>query len=790
MLYNGRMCARDSSPLNARTLAAWVFVFLCAVYLLTYSGVITLSDEVVMMAATESLAKRGEFSANQTFWRESKNNLDPDKVEVVPGFEPLQPLLTAPLAWLALHLPHVGLIHLTLLFSILITALTAIAIMALVRELGYSAPIAAFCALIFGVGTMAFPYSKMFFREPLAALLLALAMLFFTRAMRRRTVADALLCVLCLGASDFAKEVSLLALPAFVLALADAARAWPRLRQRRWMLALVSLVVVVGAIGLAWLILRPGSAGFLGRTLSGLTNLGSRANALPQIAQALLGYLISPGKSFFVFTPISLATLWAFPRFYRAHRREAMVVGGISLMWLVGYATLKTDIWWGGLGWGPRFLEPLAAFAVVPLAPLLADLTRTRSRWPCIAFALLLVISIYVQFVGVGLDIRVYADALGTIEGDTKLMSSIWEPQYAPPIWTVPLLLRPDNWNFSWARYIWGHAAIELGQFDWPVLGASLLFLLASAVALWGAFYPRSTFARRSCARAWGAAILATSLVMGLIVFAIYDDPRFFGGDDRRQLLQAVDAQDQPNDALLLNDQTLIRFVMNYSRSPIEWYSVKSEPELSDEARTLMDYLIKTNPRIWLMLNYSPNRRAPRHIENYLTARAYPIQQQVFSDYAQLVLYSTVAAPDPQQAKQPTAWRLADEIELSGFNLSNNQLSAVYARGAYVQLSLLWKALRPVARNYTVFVQLLGPDGHVVWQADRQPVNGARPTSGWHPHEAIRDNYGFIIPPDWSAGAYHLIAGLYEWPSLKRLPVHGDGLPERDYLDLGAIAIR
>jgi hypothetical protein len=311
-----------------------------------------------------------------------------------------------------------------------------------------------------------------------------------------------------------------------------------------------------------------------------------------------------------------------------------------------------------------------------------------------------------------------------------------------------------------------------------------------AGVALWWQFQRRGSASRGFAIIIWGASLLVSAVMMGGIVYGIYDDPRFNGGADRRELLKVLSAEALPRDVLLLNDVSLSRFVINYSHADINWYIMRADDELWYESYLLLDNVIKADPRVWLMLNYAPSPHAQRAMENYMTAHAYPIEQQVFSDYAQLILYSTVGAPDPVHASQPVGLQLGDSVLLAGFDLTNNRLAKVFARGSDAQLSLLWQARKTMSQNYTVFVQLLAPDGHLVWQSDRQPVNGARPTSGWNANELVRDNYGFVVSAEWPAGSYRLIAGMYEPPSLKRLIVRGNGAPDRDFVDIASLEIQ
>ena len=81
--------------------------------------------------------------------------------------------------------------------------------------------------------------------------------------------------------------------------------------------------------------------------------------------------------------------------------------------------------------------------------------------------------------------------------------------------------------------------------------------------------------------------------------------------------------------------------------------------------------------------------------------------------------------------------------------------------GAELPLVLYWQAGAPVAESYTVFTQLLAPDGRLVAQQDNLPLDGLAPTDMWEPGRVVRDPYRLALPADLPAGAYTLAVGLY-----------------------------
>jgi 4-amino-4-deoxy-L-arabinose transferase-like glycosyltransferase len=112
--------------------------------------------------------------------------------------------------------------------------------------------------------------------------------------------------------------------------------------------------------------------------------------------------------------------------------------------------------------------------------------------------------------------------------------------------------------------------------------------------------------------------------------------------------------------------------------------------------------------------------------------------------------------------------QLEQGVTLAGFEL--------HQAGAALNLNLFWQTQLPLMARYKVFAQLLGPNNAVVGQSDSFPGAGQRPTTGWLPGEIIADSHTltFTAPP--AAGAYRLIAGLYNPLTGQRLSlVNGQG---------------
>jgi hypothetical protein len=112
--------------------------------------------------------------------------------------------------------------------------------------------------------------------------------------------------------------------------------------------------------------------------------------------------------------------------------------------------------------------------------------------------------------------------------------------------------------------------------------------------------------------------------------------------------------------------------------------------------------------------------------------------------------------------------RVGESLTLLGYR----PVGSTTARpGGSFQVDLLWKTDEHVAQDYTVFVHLLDATGALTAQHDSGPRGGTYPTSLWEKDEIVLDSVHVILPPRLRPGEYRIAVGMYQWPSLKRLPV-------------------
>ena len=208
----------DVSPKD-RSTAFFLFGFLLACYLLTFTGQIDSSDGLSMFATTESYVRTGSFDSNQLLWMgNQQGNIGVDgDLYSRKGYGMV--LLAIPLVWLAKQWGAVGLVHAALLLNPLVTAWTGALLFRAGRRLGWSRPTSIATALLFGLATMAWPYTQGYFSDPICGWALfaaAYALLAYAQSGRKLYLFGA---GLAWGIAFLTRSVNLITLPIYLLGL-------------------------------------------------------------------------------------------------------------------------------------------------------------------------------------------------------------------------------------------------------------------------------------------------------------------------------------------------------------------------------------------------------------------------------------------------------------------------------------------------------------------------------------------------------------------------------------------
>jgi hypothetical protein len=123
-------------------------------------------------------------------------------------------------------------------------------------------------------------------------------------------------------------------------------------------------------------------------------------------------------------------------------------------------------------------------------------------------------------------------------------------------------------------------------------------------------------------------------------------------------------------------------------------------------------------------------------------------------------VFAPAAAPS-----RPVLASLGEQIELLGYDL----VPLLDTDERTLKITLYWRAVTALEKDYTLFLHVTAPDGFVKAQRDQQPFNGLWPTSRWTAGDVLADRYTIQLD-DWlQPGEYLLLAGLYDPQSGQRL---------------------
>jgi nucleotide-binding universal stress UspA family protein len=357
-----------------------LIVFFIAVYFFTYCGYAISRDEWFLFDATESMARRDNLEQNYEFDAYppfSLKNAQPPSADT----EPLQPILAAPLFLIAQAVPGLGLAHTVWAFNVLITALTVGTFYAYSLALGYRVQVAVLAALMLGLGTIIWPYSRTFFREPLftwLTLLSAYLMMCLRRQVNagNRAWRTGIALVFALAGALLSKEASLLLVPVIMVEALPARLGKMRVTRRKIViltaLVLFAVVAVVAVLNIDILLNITNRYAFVSRLRQARQNFSG-------MFEGVKGYMVSPGRSLWIFSPVLVVGFFGLNRLARQRRWRQIAVPLVMLVtYTLGYALVRgPERWTGGLGWGARYLVPVVPFLALWLLPVVESLQHT-----------------------------------------------------------------------------------------------------------------------------------------------------------------------------------------------------------------------------------------------------------------------------------------------------------------------------------------------------------------------------------------------------------------------------
>ena len=771
---------KTSRPTMDRAVAAGVFWLLVAIYALTYVGAFKSGDERIVFSSLDSWVKRGDLTINQIYWAEA-SRLRADG-EMVGYFEPGQMVAAAPFyAWGRLLGAAV---QGTFFLNVFVTAASGMLVFLCAITLGYRRKTALAVAMLFGLATPAWAYSRYFFREPLATFAGLLAFYALLRYGHERRLLWLALSLLGLGLAVATKlSAGALLLPLIVLTFGYGVHL-PRLREHRFARGILVAAVVVLALllFLSAMIFEDEGFSALHRFASHIPSMLSATSDPGRILISAFGLTVSPYKGLFIYAPILILGLLAAPAFWKRHPREALAIVLLLSIYLIGH--ILYPVWWGGLCWGPRFLVPIIPFLMLMSLPTIERAMRVvqpSGRAPArdilfiAALIAVVALSVLIQVVSVSIDPHI--SELRTID---ELLQTLNDPNTRQIVeemtfnWNVSpilgqareLLQFNTHLDFAWVR-----EQADVGtQVLWQSLALWLLWVVLTLVGLWVLWQkPRQALL---------VGLVALPVFLGIASIQLL---QYREGDKRfdpyalawslAPIVEHLNENAHPDDILIVNSAFQSDYFLNRLQASLKWYGLgDQEYPIRKDISALVDRILDQGRQIWLVRGQPKEVDEYRGLERYLIERAFKVDELQFENWSRLMLFLP-----PRGETICNAWPLMvqnDLVKLKSYAIrlehSGQQGAAIESpRDAWLQLSLKWEAVQSMDTNYTTFVQLLDAGDQVVWQRDRYPGEGIVPTSQWSPGQIVPDRFAFSI--DLPPGSYRLIAGMYNLSSMERL---------------------
>lgn len=126
------------------------------------------------------------------------------------------------------------------------------------------------------------------------------------------------------------------------------------------------------------------------------------------------------------------------------------------------------------------------------------------------------------------------------------------------------------------------------------------------------------------------------------------------------------------------------------------------------------------------------------------------------------------------------------EMRLLGYDIEEEAIKP----GESLHITLYWRSLKAMDRDYTIYLKLLGPQDAVIGQIDTYPGLGSYPTTFWQGGDIIKDTYALGIERRFNPPlAASIEVGLYDRESMRGLSAYGGEGQAFDRVIIGRVKV-
>ncbi len=431
---------------------ASLYVFFLSAFLLTAGGRIASSDETAFFLETQSLVEHGTLAIPDSIVSNGSYGKD-GRFYVGGGLG--YTLLSVPFYAAGKAAVHVlpipeayrtfilkGSLSLTNQF---VCALIGVLFFAFARRLGYSSRLSFFLTAALLFSTNLFPYAKSSMREPLITLCLlaaAYGLFVFKTERKKRYLHLAGWALFYLLNTKISFLIILPVFAVYFIMIWD--RGVFRTHGMRGVGRLFAnpsfwrdgMILIVWIVAAGVVIVVYNYAQFGDIFSSGYTHKPQPFNY--PLWRGLYGLLLSPGKSFFLYAPMTLMIFAAAVPWSRKFPGEAVLAGLLTLVMLILHA--KYFAWAGDGSWGPRYLIPLIPFLILPAGEVIQNSLEQRKKIVKFAAIFLSAVGLVIQIGGLSVYLGSYLRYIGEypytrdFSDPEFLYKSRYIPSYSPVV--------------------------------------------------------------------------------------------------------------------------------------------------------------------------------------------------------------------------------------------------------------------------------------------------------------------------------------------------------------------
>jgi len=312
-------------------------------------------------------------------------------------------------------------------------------------SLGYTERSSLFISIFYGLGTMAWPLAKGPFDYTIATFFILFSNYFMYFYVVDKNFSHLLVSAIFIGVAFITRMNSILAIPPlFILMIVysikkSGFRSSIKFISRDIALFFIALFPFI-SLSLLYNYYRFGSFFETGYSLIALRT-GIKYFTDTSMLTGLSGFIISPGRGFFYYSPVTILFFFSIRSFIKKHSGLAVCFICLILSYILFHS--KYIFWHGGWSWGPRHISVITPFLIIPIAELLDSGTWLKNNFRRRIIYSIFTVSLLIQIAAVSVDFQKYYIHLET---EDKVQFSIASGEGVPQIKTPPL----DTY-FTWS---------------------------------------------------------------------------------------------------------------------------------------------------------------------------------------------------------------------------------------------------------------------------------------------------------------------------------------------------